>query len=79
MSVPAKEVLGGGITSPHRCLESIQLDAENLYNLLDLMLMHSETIHGVQLERLLGLALNLSDEIQQWFERESERHENESD
>lgn len=46
------------------CLETMTLDAENLYNLLDLMLMSSEKLHGEQLERLLGLALNLSDEIQ---------------
>ncbi|CAH6103478.1 hypothetical protein [Citrobacter koseri] len=57
------------------CLETMTLDAENLYNLLDLMLMSSEKLHGEQLERLLGLALNLSDEIQQWLRREYESRE----
>ncbi|CDZ82720.1 hypothetical protein [Citrobacter sp. CK186] len=57
------------------CLETITLDAENLYNLLDLMLMSSEKLHGEQLERLLGLALNLSDEIQQWLRQEYESRE----
>lgn len=61
------------------CLETIKLDSENLYNLLDLMLLSSERLHGEQLERLLGLALNLSDDLQQWFKQEYERRENESD
>ncbi|HBQ2927750.1 TPA: hypothetical protein MJA60_23715 [Klebsiella pneumoniae] len=64
---------------PHQDLESITLDAENLYNLLDLMLLSSEKLRGEQLERLLGLALNLSDDLQQWFRQEYERRENKSD
>ncbi|MEQ5051253.1 hypothetical protein ABN154_05405 [Klebsiella michiganensis] len=64
---------------PHRALESVALDAENLYNLLDLMLLSSEKLRGEQLERLLGLALNLSDDLQQWFRQEYERRENKPD
>ncbi|HDH0769168.1 hypothetical protein AB0175_03370 [Klebsiella pneumoniae] len=64
---------------PHQDLESITLDAENLYNLLDLMLLSSEKLRGEQLERLLALALNLSDDLQQWFRQEYERRENKSD
>ena len=59
---------------PSRATESIKLDAENLYNLLYLMLLSSEKLHGEQLERLLGLALNLSDDIQKWFEEEFTRN-----
>ncbi|HBY9726514.1 TPA: hypothetical protein MJA80_20085 [Klebsiella pneumoniae] len=69
----------GGMNIPHQDLESITLDAENLYNLLDLMLLSSEKLRGEQLERLLGLALNLSDDLQQWFRQEYERRENKSD
>ncbi|GEM_PF-5874523 len=61
------------------CLETIKLDSENLYNLLDLMLLSSERLRGEQLERLLGLALNLSDDLQQWFRQEYERRENAPD
>lgn len=61
------------------CLETIKLDSENLYNLLDLMLLSSERLHGEQLERLLGLALNLSDDLMQWFRQEYDRRENEPD
>ncbi|AYJ92026.1 hypothetical protein D9K64_01370 [Klebsiella pneumoniae] len=71
--------MGGDMNIPHQDLESITLDAENLYNLLDLMLLSSEKLRGEQLERLLGLALNLSDDLQQWFRQEYERRENKSD
>jgi hypothetical protein len=56
-------------------LESVKLNAENLFHLLDLMSMNSSKLQGGQLDRLLGLALNLSDDIQQWFDQENKRRE----
>lgn len=56
-------------------LESAKLDAENLFHLLDLMSTNSKELQGEHLDRLLGLAFNLSNDIQQWFEQESKRRE----
>ena len=60
-------------------IEDAALSANNLNELLDLMYANFERMNSPQCEALLGLAINLSDEVAIWLKAEEKRRENKPD
>ncbi|EAA8369383.1 hypothetical protein BHM08_15165 [Salmonella enterica] len=56
-------------------IEDAAISARSLNELLDLMYISFERMNPLQIERLLGLALNISSDISTWMDEEEKRRE----